>query len=311
MTKYLFIVNPNARNGTIGKMWPKVEEEILIRGMNHSTFYTQEPRHAEEIAREEAKNFDVIIATGGDGTVNEVANGLYGSGKTFGVLPLGNGNDFARGILLDDDYNRSLDIINEGKTCDLTVCVAEADEDKRYFVNIADTGVGATISLAAHTEAKWLRGFVKYYYLALKGVLKYRLVKTRIQIDDQEPFECGLVIIAAGVGHRFGAGFQILPDNYAFEPDMAICYAHDVGKMKQINLLNVLKPGKHLGRENVHYIRGSKINLELLSKNLPVEVEGEIVNPAARNVSFEVAPEKLRTIVPSEFLKLKESRQKK
>ena len=72
MTKYLFIVNPNARNGTIGKMWPKVEEEILIRGMNHSTFYTQEPRHAEEIAREEAKNFDVIVATGGDGTVNEV-----------------------------------------------------------------------------------------------------------------------------------------------------------------------------------------------------------------------------------------------
>jgi len=311
MIKYLFIVNPNARNKAIGKMWPKVEEEILVRGMRHSTIYTQEPRHAEQIAREEAANYDVVVATGGDGTVNEVANGLYGTGTTFGVLPLGNGNDFANGILLDDDYLRSLDVLNEGKTLDLTVGIATADDEKRYFVNIADTGVGATISLAAFTEAKWLRGFLKYYYLALKGVLKYRLVKTRMQIDDQTPFECGLLIIAAGVGHRFGAGFTILPDNYAFEQDFAICYANDIKKLKQIHLLNILKAGKHIGKENVHYIRGRKISLELLTKALPVEVEGEIVNVAANKVIIEVAPEKMKTIVPAEFIKLKESRQKK
>ncbi|MCE7742987.1 MAG: diacylglycerol kinase family lipid kinase [Candidatus Heimdallarchaeota archaeon] len=310
MTSYLFIVNPEARNGAIGKMWPNVEEEILKRGMRHTTIYTKEPKHAIEIAREEANNFDIIVATGGDGTVNEVANGLYGTGATFGVLPLGNGNDFARGILLDDDFQRSLDILVNCKTLDLTVGIATADDDKRYFVNIADTGVGATISVSAFTEAKWLRGFLKYYYLALKGVLKYRLVPTKIQVDDQEPSDGGLVILAAGVGHRFGAGFQILPDNYAFEPDFAICYANDIGKMDQINLLNVLKGGNHLGRKNVHYIRGSKISLEL-GKALPVEVEGEIVSFAATKVTFEVAPEKMKTVVPDEFIQLKESRQKK
>ncbi len=310
MISYLFIVNPNARNGAIGKMWPKVEEEILKRGMRHTTIYTKESKHAMEIAKEEANNFDVIVATGGDGTVNEVANGLYGTGTTFGVLPLGNGNDFARGILLDDDFQRSLDVLNNGKILDLTVGIAEADDEKRYFVNVVDTGVGATISVSAFTDAKWLRGFVKYYYLALKGVLKYRLVPTKIQIDDQDPFECKLVLLAAGVGHRFGAGFQILPDNYAFEPDFAICYAHDIGKMDQIYLLNVLKGGNHIGRKNVQYIRGSKITLEL-GKALPVEVEGEIVSFAATKVKFEVAPEKMRTIVPDEFIALKESRQKK
>ncbi|MHA1198579.1 MAG: diacylglycerol/lipid kinase family protein [Candidatus Heimdallarchaeaceae archaeon] len=310
MTSYLFIVNPNARNGAIGKMWPRIEGEILERGLNHTTIYTTEPKHATEIAREEANNYDVIVATGGDGTVNEVANGLYGTGASFGVLPLGNGNDFARGILLDDDYQRSLDTLVKGQTMDLTVGIAEADGEKRYFVNIVDTGVGATISVSAFTDAKWLRGFIKYYYLALKGVLKYRLVPTKIQIDDQDPFDCKLVLLAAGVGHRFGAGFQILPDNYAFEPDFAICFAYDIGKMKQINLLNVLKGGNHIGRENVQYIRGSKITLEL-GKPLPVEVEGEIVSFAATKVKFEVAPEKLKTIVPDEFVELKESRQKK
>lgn len=310
MTKYLFIVNPHARNKAIGKMWPDVEGEILRRGWDHTTIYTQETKHAIDIAKNEAKNYDIIVATGGDGTVNEVANGLYGSGKTFGVLPLGNGNDFAYGILLDDNFQKSLDILEKGVTEDLTVGIAEADEDRRYFVNIVDTGVGATISVSAFTEAKWLRGFIKYYYLALKGVLKYRLVKTKIQVDDQDPFECGLVILAAGMGHRFGAGFQILPDNFAFEPDFAICYAHDISKMKQIELLNVLKGGHHIGKENVEYIRGSKISLEL-EKALPVEVEGEIVNFGAKNVKFEVAPEKLRTVVPDEFIQLKESRQDK
>ena len=73
--------------------------------------------------------------------------------------------------------------------------------------------------------------------------------------------------------------------------------------------MNVLKGGNHIGRKNVYYIRGNKISLEL-GKPLPVEVEGEIVNFAATNVKFEVAPEKIKTIVPEEFIALKESRKK-
>lgn len=304
MSKYLFIVNPHARNGDIGEMWPEVENEIIKRGLDYAVKMTERPKHAIEIAKKEAAKYDIIVATGGDGTVNEVANGLYGSGKIFGVLPLGNGNDFAWGLLLDGNYHRSLDVLEKGLTEDLTIGIAKADEDERYFVNIVDTGVGATISVSTFTDAKWLRGFLKYYYLAVKGLLKYRLVKTKIQIDDQEPFECGLVIIAVGVGYRFGAGFQILPNNYAFLDDFAILYAHDIGKWKQFILLNLLKPGKHLGRENVHYLRCKKVSLEL-EKALPVEVEGEIVNFAANKVVFEVAPEKMRTIVPDEYLALK------
>ena len=89
---------------------------------------TDEPKHAIEIAKSRGEEFDVVVATGGDGTVNEVANGLYGLNTTFGILPLGNGNDFALGIKLDEDYNRSLDILEEGLTCDLTVGLAKAED---------------------------------------------------------------------------------------------------------------------------------------------------------------------------------------
>ena len=303
MTSYLFVINPNARNGEIGKMWPKVEEEILKRGLDHKSIYTQHQGHAINIVKENIKDFDVVVAVGGDGTINEVGNGVYGSGKTFGLIPLGNGNDFAFSLDFDDDFQRSLDILEAGKTVDLSVGLATTDGKQRYFLNIADSGVGATVSVASFTEAKWLRGFVKYYYLAFKKLLQYRLVKSTITIDDEVLEDVGLVLVAVGVGSRFGGGFQILPDNYHFMDDFMVVYARDIGKWKQIILLNVLKPGKHLGREGVFQTRAKKVTMEM-AKPLPIELEGEILSFGATNVSFEVAPEKIKTILPDKIVQL-------
>ncbi|MBY8999702.1 MAG: diacylglycerol kinase family lipid kinase [Candidatus Heimdallarchaeota archaeon] len=303
MTSYLFIINPNARNGDIGKMWPKVEEEILKRGLDHKSVYTKHQGHAIELAKEMEKDFDCVVAVGGDGTINEVANGLYGTDTIFGLIPLGNGNDFAVSLKFNDDFRRSLDVLEASKTIGVTVGIAETNGTKRYFVNIADTGVGATVSVASFTEAKWLRGYVKYYYLALKKLLQYRLVKSTITIDDEVIKDVGLVIIAVGSGSRFGSGFNILPDNYHFMEDFAVLYGRDIGKLKQIKLLNLLKPGKHLGYDGVYYLRAKKVSLEM-EKSLPIELEGEILSYGSTNVSFEVAPQKLQTIVPDEIIEL-------
>ncbi|MHA1398028.1 MAG: diacylglycerol/lipid kinase family protein [Candidatus Heimdallarchaeaceae archaeon] len=303
MVSYLFVVNPNARNGDIGKLWSSVEEKIKSKGFDYSVEFTEKPLHAIDLARDVGKDFDCVIATGGDGTVNEVANGVYETNSTFGVLPLGNGNDYSMALLFDENYERSLDVLKKHQTMDLTVGIAEADGKKRYFVNIADTGVGATVSVASFTEAKFLRGFLKYYYLAVKKILQYKNVPTTIRIDEEEEEKLKLVIIAAGVGYRFGGGFQILPENHPFVDDFAICYAHDLNTLRTFYLLNILKPGKHLGRKNVQYKHGRKIEIEL-SKPLPVEVEGEILSFKAKEIMFEVAPKKIPTIVPEEFIQL-------
>ncbi len=306
MTSYLFIVNPNARNGEIGKMWPKIEEEIKKRGFNYTVEMTKEPKHAIEIAKTRGENFDVVAATGGDGTVNEVANGLYGLDVSFGVLPLGNGNDFAFGAQFDENYHRSLDTLEKNKTLDLGVGIVKTDDGDRYFVNISDTGVGATISVSSFTDAKWLRGFLKYYYLALKGIAKYRLVPSIITIDDLDPIKLKLLIMAAGFGSRFGAGFNVFPDNYHFMKDFAIVYVGDVRKLYQLYLLNVLKPGKHIGKKGVHMLRGLNVKVET-EKPVPVEVEGEIVSFGTKNIEFKIAPKPMRTIVPQELLDLQKA----
>ncbi|MCG3216710.1 MAG: YegS/Rv2252/BmrU family lipid kinase [Candidatus Heimdallarchaeota archaeon] len=307
MSSYLFIVNPIARNGEIGKMWSNVENEIKKQNFDYSVEFTKEPLHAIDIAKTKGKDFDVIVATGGDGTVNEVANGVFEIDGTFGVLPLGNGNDFAFGHKYDRDYRRSLDILRKEVTLDLGVGIAQTEEDKRYFVNIVDTGVGAAISVSSFTDAKWLKGFVKYYYLALKGIAKYRVVPSKIRIDDHDEFKTDLVIMAVGFGNRFGGGFNVFPDNYGFMDDFAICIAGDVGKMYQFYLLNVLKPGKHIGKKGVRYLRGRKMSVEV-EKPLPVEVEGEIVSYGATNIEFEIAPRRLKTIVSQELVDLQKEK---
>ena len=307
MISYLFIVNPNARNGEIGKMWPMVEAEIKNQNFDYSVELTKEPLHAINIARDKGKDFDCIVATGGDGTVNEVANGVYEIDGTFAVLPLGNGNDFAFGHKYDENYMRSLDILRDFKTLDLGVGIARSEDNERYFVNIVDTGVGATISVSSFTDAKWLRGFVKYYYLALKGIAKYRLVPAKIQIDDLDEIKTNLFMVAVGFGNRFGAGFNVLPNNYGFRDDFKIIIAGDVGKMYQFYLLNVLKPGKHIDKKGVNLYNGTKMSIEV-DRPLPIEVEGEIVSFGAKNIEFEVAPKRIKTVVPQELIDLKKEK---
>jgi YegS/Rv2252/BmrU family lipid kinase len=290
-------------------MWPKVEEEIKEQNFDYSAELTKEPLHAIDIAKDKGKDFDCIVATGGDGTVNEVANGVYEIDGTFGCLPLGNGNDFAFGHKYNDDYLRSLNILREMKTLDMGVGIARCEDNERYFINIVDTGVGATISVSAFTDAKWLRGFAKYYYLALKGIMKYRLVPARIQIEGYDEIKNNLLIIALGFGNRFGAGFNVLPNNYGFRDDFEIVLVGDVRKLYQIYLLNVLKPGKHIDKKGVYFYNGKKVKLEV-DKPLPIEVEGEIVSFGAKSIEFEVAPRRIKTVVPQELIDLKNEKSK-
>ena len=160
--------------------------------------------------------------------------------------------------------------------------------------------------MSSFTDAKWLRGFLKYYYLALKGIAKYRLVPSIITIDDLDPIKLKLLIMAAGFGSRFGAGFNVFPDNYHFMKDFAIVYVGDVRKLYQLYLLNVLKPGKHIGKKGVHMLRGLNVKVET-EKPVPVEVEGEIVSFGTKNIEFKIAPKPMRTIVPQELLDLQKA----
>ena len=114
MLRVACIANPNARDGKLGKNLDNIEKALEASGLDNEVFMTEGTGHAIEIASGlRDSNFDLIVAIGGDGTVHEVANGIRGSSKRMGIIPMGNGDDFARALGIPlKDLNAAIDILS-------------------------------------------------------------------------------------------------------------------------------------------------------------------------------------------------------
>ena len=137
---------------------------------------TKKRRHATEITKDNIKDFDVFVSCGGDGTVNEIINGLAKTDKTLGILPIGNGNDYATLLSVKGSYIQALNILEENKKTELNLGFAIANT-KHYFANIAETGITSVIAKASYTELKWIKGLPKYYILGFKKFPAINLFK--------------------------------------------------------------------------------------------------------------------------------------
>ncbi|UJG44869.1 MAG: YegS/Rv2252/BmrU family lipid kinase [Candidatus Heimdallarchaeum endolithica] len=267
--------------------------------------------HATEITKDNIKDFDVFVSCGEDGTVNGIINGLAETDKTLGILPIGNGNDYATLLSVKGSYIQALNILEENKKTELNLGFAIADT-KHYFANIAETGITSVIAKASYTELKWIKGLPKYYILGLKKISSYKPIQAHIRVDNYER-KTKLIVCAIGLGYRFGGGFNVLPGNKPYFGDFQVCIAGDVPKWKWYWMINKIKNGTHGDIKGVNFVRGKKIEIET-EKQLPIEGEGEVFSENSTKATFELSQSKLKIIVGKEFLKNKiefETRNKK
>ena len=144
MKKYLYIVNPISGKGSGKKAIPPIKEYCSSNNIDYQISETQYSLHATELARTHSKNFDIIIAVGGDGTVNEVINGIqYGANKIFAVIPVGSGNDFIKNLGLNGNILDTLSVIH--------------DEDKHEKI---DVDVGNINFTKIGSETKYHHKFI-------------------------------------------------------------------------------------------------------------------------------------------------------
>ncbi len=302
-SSYLFIVNPNARNKLVGKKWLNVEPIIKSKEIDHEIIFTEYQGHAIEIAKDRHKDFDVVVATGGDGTINEVINGLYESNTAFAPLALGNGNDFAHLLGYDANYKQSLDIILQHNIHSVPVGIAKGDEHQRYFVNIGELGITSLVAKDVYRKFKWIKGLAKYYVVGLMNIVTYSKVPAKIMIDDTYSASINLVLLACGFGYRFGGGFNVLPNNSFTHGDFGICVTSNLAKLKMFDFINKLKAGTHVkNTKYVSYLRGKEVTIEL-ERPLPVEVEGEIFAEKATTASFSIADYKQPVLLNPRIIK--------
>ena len=205
MPSILVIYNPIAGRGRAKKYWPEVRQGLIEAGTEFDLAETSAPLDAMDIAQQAATKYNAVIAVGGDGTVHEVVNGLLRASSeletiALGVIPLGNGDDFAKMIPPQTaiggkvfDWREAIKKISKAQTKLFDVgrmSGAQPDSENEsyphYFMNGMDIGFGAQAALNFTKVPKFLSGMAAYLAAIMKTLFDYHIPEVTIQIDDHD-----------------------------------------------------------------------------------------------------------------------------
>lgn len=257
---------------------------------------TKGPGDAVELARNASESSDVVIAIGGDGTCNEVINGLMITPNpdiVFGVIPNGTGNDFARNFPPFNPYTFVTAIIeNSIKQIDLgKITFGKAT---RYFLNAADIGFGASVVDTMNRQRGiGIGGRFSYNLSIIRCFFTFRKPVMKVQNADFQ-FEGKSLMVVFCNGTAFGHGLKIYPDAKLDSGQLGLTIIGNVSLIQYAKNLGKLKSGKKIEHPEVKYRSFEKIHVTTSNKNLCVETDGEIAGRSS--ITVEVVPKALKIV---------------
>jgi YegS/Rv2252/BmrU family lipid kinase len=298
----LLIVNPTAQSGRARKALREVSELLseatnTLQGHYYEIIETTYPLDAVIIAHELGDHFDTVFVLGGDGVVHETVNGLMqleaDKRPKLGVLPAGQGNDFARSLNLPLDPLKALkDLL---KLHEKTIDIGKVNNS--YFAETLSFGIDAAIALETmqrrHLTNK--TGTILYLESGLNQIKNHlHAIKAHVTIDDTELPDLEFYTFAVQNGQTYGGGFDICPQANLSDGLFDICYATPpLSKFEAARLFMRAKDGKHLTDKHIHFKKGSKIKL-VFSDIVPAQIDGEPIPAYEYDIS--VMPQALNVL---------------
>jgi len=273
------IVNPAAGKGAAFKKSKKVIAELKRRDVKFDVEYTKYPRHGVSIAKEASKSFEIVVALGGDGTVNEVGEGVVGTDAIFGVIPLGSGNDFAKMLNISSNGGESIDTLLNEKI--RTIDVIRVND--RISLNTAGVGFNGVVSDVAG-KVKFLRGLSVYIYSVVKTAIRYKAIPLKISIDDKV-VEDNIFMVSICNSKSEGGGFIVAPDAEIDDGILDVTIMRETSMMKLLFNIRGAMNGKLNRLDEVTTIRGENIIIES-ELPMPLHVDGEVVSMSSSKYSY-------------------------
>ncbi len=301
-TKYHFILNPVAGRGRAYKAIKKIRSLLREKNVNHTFSITSAPKHATQLAKDAQKDYDVIVAIGGDGTVNEVMNGIINSQTKFGVIPLGSGNDFAKAVKMPHNLIDAIDIIlgNKHIIADIGKVITHrlVDNkieiyDERYFINGIGIGFDASVAYES-SKIKRLRGLPLYISALFRALLKYKTLNFLVKLDELR-LKSKYFLIAIGNGVSAGGGFYLTPDAKLDDKRFDVCYVDPVGIFKILKIFPSVLKGLHGRYKEVNFTHARNIEVSSEQKFF-VHADGEIVGNNVNSVEISLIPAAIQVI---------------
>lgn len=244
---------------------------VRERGHHVDVRVTYERGDGETLARRAAmEGADVVAAVGGDGTLNEVVNGLDGFGTPLGVIPLGTANDFAKQSGIPADADHAMDVILQRKP----VRIDTASLNGRRFLNVSTGGIGAQATAETPSQIKHAIGQLAY---AISGLRQLADFETNHAVfrGGNYVLECDFLMFAVGSGMSSGGGTPVTPHASTTDGLLDLCVVERMPRREFAKTVMMLRRGEHVGEEGVHYVRLKDLTIEA-TKPLSVNVDGEV-----------------------------------
>jgi len=302
--KYLVIVNPNAGKGKGKKDWEKISGLLKIEGFSFEYVFTKQKHHAIELSRENIeKGYRKIIVVGGDGTMNEVVNGVFGQNKVpvaeiiLGMITVGTGNDWGRMFNIPVDYAEAISTLKRCTTFmqDAGIVKYYTGEkgESRYFINIAGLGFDALVVEKTNRQKdRGRKGALLYFWNILANLIYYKFTITEITVDGQH-VKNETFTISIGIGKYTGGGMMQTPNAIADDGLFDLTVIKKMRKGEIIRCLKRLYDGTILDHPKVESYTAKKIIINSEPK-IHLEVDGESLGHSP--IEFDIVPKSVQII---------------
>ncbi|MBA3374577.1 MAG: diacylglycerol kinase family lipid kinase [Actinobacteria bacterium] len=296
----VFLVNPASAGGSTRHRWPEISHRAATRGLTGDALISEEPGQLTGLAAEAVRTgAQLLVVVGGDGSVNEVVNGIAGSDVELAVIPRGTGWDFARSLQIPRDLDAAVEVALSGEVREIDLGLVSyrtwaGAEGRAHFANVGSAGISGAIAKRANETSKALGGKISYYWATLAAFARWQTGEMRVSVDDE--IRGGKMIDTLVANGRYlGGGMMMLPEA---EPDDGLFDVLLIGDVTKRDLLFTLPKsyrGKHLPHPRLEVLRGRVVTVDA-DEPLPIELDGE--QPGTTPARFEIAPSGLRVRVP-------------
>jgi diacylglycerol kinase (ATP) len=307
----LVIVNPASARNQTRDAWPGIASDLRAHFGPFQCAFTEKPgdgRRLAALAAQEGRR--LIIACGGDGTANEVANGILEAGgeSELGLLPSGTGGDFRRTLSIPKRTADAARALKTGRTRLMDVGRVSfvnhvGEKETRYFLGVASFGMSPEViehvkeespNWFPTTQARRLSGRVSFAVATLQTTLASPRTTVRVQLDDSAERHLTVANLCVANARYFGGGMKVAPDALLDDGRFDIITIGDLGALKILTNAYQLYLGTHLSMEQVHHAHAARVEARPARENVEVaiEVDGEL--PGRLPATFEIVPRALR-----------------
>lgn len=295
------IINLTAGGGKPRPHLKTIFKYLKENGFNFKVSYTSHHGEAIELAQKAAdKGMELIVSIGGDGTVNEIVNGIMKSknNPSLGIIPLGWANDFIKSTDIPSDIIEACKVLARGKIKKIDIGVIN---NQKYFANICGVGFDAEVALLAnqmkskHPNLRILSAFVYVFATVKKLLSPFNYHDVKIKFDGQE-IHSKILFIAISNGKIYGGRFKITPEAILDDGLLEICLVKEMGRFKYLSIIPKVFKGTHASIKGISFYKAKEVVIESSETTL-AQVSGEVIE-GQKKFTITLLPKSLKLIVP-------------